>query len=220
MSNTDSSEELREEIARLEDLVAALRASRRRLAEAGHWERHAIERALHDGVQQHLVALAVDLQRLTDLVERDGGPAAARLAEMRANVRAASDEATRLATRIYPPVAGGRGLVAALRSAASDASVGAVVEVPGAADYPAEIIAALYWTWVDAIVQAASGSEAAMHVVAAPDRLTFEVTVVGRLGDGRAETLRDRIEALDGRLTVDDGEDGSTRLQGWLPLPP
>jgi signal transduction histidine kinase len=219
VSNPDSSEELREVVARLEDKLAALRGSRRRLAEAGHSERHAIERELHDGVQQHLVALAVDLQRLTELVERDGA-AATLLVEMRANIRAALGEATRLATRIYPPIAGGRGLVAALRSAASDAGVAAVVEVPGEADYPAEITASLYWTWVDAISPAPSGSEAAMQVLTAAEGLTFEVTVVGRLGDGRAESLRDRIEALDGRLTVDDGEDGTTRVQGWLPLPP
>ena len=98
--------------------------------------------------------------------------------------------------------------------------VAALVEVPGTADYPPETTAALYWTWVDAISAAASGSEAGIKALAAGDELAFEVTVVGRIPDGRVETLRDRIEALDGRLDVDDRPDGSTRLQGRLPLSP
>ena len=218
MSNAGSSEELYEAIARLEAEVAALRASRRRLAEASHSERGAIERALHDGVQQHLVALAVDLQRLADLIDRDGSAARALLAEMRANIREAIDEANRLSARTSPPIGDGRGLVAALRSAATDAGVAALIEVPAAVSWPAEISAALYWTWLDAIAAGSSGSEARMRVNAAADGLTFAVTVVGRYDEARAARLRDRIEALDGHLTVDERHDGSV-LQGWLPLP-
>ncbi len=220
MSNTDSSEELRQVVARLEREIADLHASRRRLAEAAVSERRAIERQLHDGVQQHLVALAVDLQRLAGLIDRDGSAAKALLAELRTNVRAALDEATRLATMTYPPIADGRGLVAALRSAANEVGVAALVEARGTADYPPDVTAALYWTWVDAIAEAGSGSAAGIELLPAADGLAFEVTVAWRLPDGRVETLRDRIEALDGRLGVDDRNDGSTRLQGWLPLPP
>lgn len=220
MSNTDSSEELRQVVARLEREVADLRASRRRLAEAGHSERRAIERELHDGLQQHLVALAVDLQRLTGLIDGDASAAKVLLAEIRANVGVALEAAAALATRTYPPIADGRGLVAAMRSAASEAGVAALVEVPGTSDYPPEVTAALYWTWVDAISAATSGSEAAIKVLASAGELAFEVTVAGRIPDGRVETLRDRIEALDGRLDVDDRRDGSTRLQGRLRLPP
>jgi signal transduction histidine kinase len=218
VSNTDSSEELREVVARLEREVADLRASRRRLAEAAHSERRAIERELHDGVQQHLVALAVDLQRLTGLIDHDASAAKALLVEIRANLGVALEAAAELATRTYPPTADGRGLVAAMRSAANTAGVAALVEVPGTADYPPETAAALYWTWVDAISAAVSGSEAGIKALVAGDELAFEVTVVGRIPDGRVETLRDRIEALDGRLDVDDRPDGSTRLQGRLPL--
>ena len=219
MSNAGSSEELHEAIARLEAEIAALRASRRRLAEASHSERRAIERELHDGVQQHLVALAVDLQRLTDLIDRDGSAARVLLAEMRASVREAIDEANRLAARTSPPIGDGRGLVAALRSAATDAGVVALIELPAAVNWPPEISAALYWTWVDAISAAASGSETGIKVLGAPDGLTFEVTVAGQYGEARVARLRDGIEAFDGRLSVDDVQDGSV-LQGWLPLPP
>ena len=219
MSNTDASEELRDVVARLEGEVADLRASRRRLAEAAVSERHAIERELHDGVQQHLVALAVDLQQLAGLIDVDQSAAKVLLGEMRANTRAALEEATRLATRTYPAIADGRGLVAALRSAANDAGVAGLVEVSGDAEYPPDVTAALYWTWVDAISGAAQGSEAGIRALPSADGLAFDVTVAWRVPDGRVETLRDRIEALDGRLGVDDLHDGGTRLQAWLPLP-
>ena len=217
MSSVGSSE-LHEIVARLEVEVATLRSSRRRLAEANHSERRAIERELHDGVQQHLVALAVDLQRLAGLVD-DRDAAEALIAEVRGNIRAAIDEATRLATKIYPPIVGARGLAAALRSAAGDAGVVALVDVPASADYPPEIIAALYRTWVEAISAAPSGSEAGIKVLAGGEGLSFEVTVARRLSDGRVEGMKDGIEALDGRLSVDDRRDGSSRLQGSLPLP-
>ena len=219
MSNAGSSEELSQAIAGLEAEVAALRGSRRRLAEVGHAERRAIERELHDGIQQHLVALAVAGQRLTDLIEHDGSAARALVAEMRAIIREAIDEANRLSARTYPPIGDGRGLVAALRSAANEAGVAALIEVPAAVSWPPEISAALYWTWLDAVAAASAGSEARIRVLAAADGLTLEVTVVGRYDKEDVARLRDRIEVLDGRFMVDDSQDGSV-LQGWLPVPP
>jgi len=219
VSNPGSSEELQEIVARLEVEIASLRGSRRRLAEANHSERRAIERDLHDGVQQHLVALAVDLQRLAGLVDREAEAAKALIAEMRTNIRVALDEATRLATRAYPPVIDGRGLAAALRSAANEAGVVALVEVPAVVDHPPEITAALYWTWVDAIAAASPGSESTIGVLDADGGVTFALTIAGRYTGRELDRLRDRIEALDGRLSLDEQPDGSARLQGWLPLP-
>ncbi len=220
MSNGAASDPQDEVVARLKDEVAALRRSRRRLAEVAHSERRAIERALHDGVQQHLVALAVDLQRLADLVDRDPNATGILLAEMRANIRVALDEATRLSTNIYPPILGDRGLAAALRYAAVQAGVSALVEVPAVADYSPEVTATLYWTWVGAISSAPRGSQAMIKVLEADGGLAFALTIGGHSAEGYLEPLRDRIEALDGRLIVDDGQDGEALLQGWLPLRP
>ena len=220
MSNPGSSEELQEVVARLEVEIASLRGSRRRLAEANHSERRAIERDLHDGVQQHLVALAVDLQRLAGLIDREPEAAKALIAEMRTNIRVALDEATRLATRAYPPVIDGRGLAAALRAAANEAGVVALVEVPAVVDHPPEITAALYWTWVDAIAAASPGSESTISVLDADGGVTFALTIAGRYTGRDLDRLRDRVEALDGRLSLDEEPDGGARLQGWLPLPP
>jgi signal transduction histidine kinase len=219
VTNADPAEELPEVVARLQAEVAELRGSRRRLAEAAGAERRAIERQLHDGIQQHLVALAMELRRLGTLVDRDAGAAGDLLDEITANVREALDEATRLATRIYPSMLEGRGFAGALRSAASDADVMARVDVPAVAGYPAEVTAALYWTWVEALSSAQPGSEAAMNMVEADGGLTFEVAIAGGLPDGHLHRLRDRIEALDGRVSVENRGDGGARVQGWLPLP-
>jgi signal transduction histidine kinase len=218
VSNAGSFEELRADVDRLQDEVGQLRASRRRLASAAHADRRSIERDFHDGVQQHLVALAADLQRLAGLLDGDPAAAKALLAEMTANMREALDEATKLATRVYPPVPDGRGFASALRSAAATAGVTALVDVPAVVGYAPEITATVYWTCVEALASASSGSEATVRVVDADQVLTFEVTISGRHPEGRLERLRDRIEAVDGRVSVDDRQDGRSRVHGWLPL--
>jgi signal transduction histidine kinase len=218
VANADSGERLREVVDRLQGEVAELHGSRKRLAEAAHADRRAIERALHDGVQQHLVALAVDLQRLAGLLDGDPAAAKALLNEMEANVREALDETTELAQRVYPSLIGARGLASALRSAAAGAGVTALVDVPADAGYPPEIIAAVYWFCVEALSSASRGSQATLSVIDANGVLTFEVAVAGHHPEGRLDRLRDRIEALDGRVSVDDRQDGGSRVHGWLPL--
>ena len=218
MANADSGERLRDVVDRLQSEVAELRGSRKRLAEAAHADRRAIERALHDGVLQDLVALAVDLRRLAGLVDGDPAAAKALLNEMAANVREALDEATELAQRVYPPLIGARGLASALRSAAESAGVTALVDVPAGVSYPPEITAAVYWSCIEELSSASRGSQATVSVLDADGALTFEIEVAGQYPEGRLDRLRDRIEALDGRVTVDDQPDGRSRVHGWLPL--
>jgi signal transduction histidine kinase len=218
VSNAGSGERLRQVVDRLQGEVAELRRSRKRLAEAAHADRRTIERALHDGVQQHLVAIAVDLRRLAGLVDADPAAAKLLLDEMAANVREALAETTELAQRVYPPLLEGRGLASALRSAAESAGVTAVVDVPARADYPPEITVAVYWSCVEALSSALRGSQATVSVLDADGVLTFEVAVAGHHPEGRLDRLRDRIEALDGRVSVDDAHDGGSRIYGWLPL--
>jgi signal transduction histidine kinase len=203
---------------RTQDEIAALRRSRRRVAEAANADRRGIERDLHDGVQQHLVALAVDLQHLAGLAHGDPAAAKALLDELAANVRGALDETTKLATRVYPPMLDGRGLASTLRSVANSAGVTAVIDVPAVAGYLPEITAAVYWTWVEALSSASRGSQAAISAHDADGVLTFEVTISGLHPREHLERMRDRIEALDGHLTVDYLRDGDSRLQGRMPL--
>jgi signal transduction histidine kinase len=218
VSNAGSGERLPEAVDQLQREVAELQGSRKRLAEAAHADRREIERALHDGVQQHLVALAVDLRRLARLLDGDPAAAEALVDEMTANVREALDETTKLATWVYPPMLEGRGFASALRTAANSAGVTALVDVPAVAGYPPELSAAVYWTCVEAFSSASPGSEATVNVHDADGVLTFEVTIAGNHPEGRRDRLRDRIEALDGVLDVDDPMDGVSRVHGWLPL--
>jgi len=178
-------------------------------------DRRAIERALHDGVQQHLVALAGDLRGLVD-----GDPAALKglLDEMAANVREALDETTELAQMVYPQLLEGRGLASALRSAAESAGVTLLVDVPAGLGYPPQVTTLVYWSCVDALSSASRGSRATISVLDEDGVLTFEVAVASAYPDERLDRLRDRIEALDGRVSVEDRQDGGSRVHGWLPL--
>ncbi len=218
MSNAGSDEQLQKVVDRLQDEVAAVRRSRRRLAEAGYAERRAIERDFHDGVQQHLVALAVNLQRLARLVGRDPAAAQALLDEVAAHMREALEESTELAQRIYPPLLDVRGFASAIRSAAKGAGVAVLVDITAGADYPPEIAAAVYWSCVEALSSASGGSPATVGAHDADGGLTFEISIAQHLADERLDRLRDRIEALEGRVSVDYGQDGGSRVQGWLPL--
>jgi signal transduction histidine kinase len=218
VSNAGSGDRLEAVVDRLQREVAELRRSRLRLVEAADADRRAIERALHDGVQQHLVALAVDLRRLAGLV--DGHPSAAKalLDEISANVREAMTDATELAQKIYPPLLEGRGLAISLRSAAESAGITVLVDVPSGADYPPEISPAVYWSCVEALLSSSPGSQATVTVLVEDGGLAFDVVVAGRHPAARLDRLRDRIEALDGRFSVDEGQGLDSRIHGWLPL--
>jgi signal transduction histidine kinase len=217
VSNAGSGEQLQDVVDRLHGEIAELRRSRRRLVEAADADRRAIERTLHDRVLQNLVALAVDVRRLAGLVEGQPAAAKALLDDMAANVQEALTETAALAQRIYPPMLEGRGFATSLRSAAESAGVTVLVDVPAGADYPPEITAAVYWSCVEALSSSSPGSQATVSVRVAEGALAFEVAVVGRHPTARLDRLRDRIEALDGRLSVEN-EDLGTRVHGWLPL--
>jgi signal transduction histidine kinase len=217
VSNADLGEQLQDDVHRLQGEIAELRRSRRRLVEAADADRRAIERTLHDRVLQNLVALAVDVRRLAGLVEGQSAATKVLLDDMAANVREAQTETTALAQKIYPPLLEGRGFATSLRSAAESAGVTVLVDVPAGADYPPEISAAVYWSCVEALSSSSPGSQATVSVLVAEGALAFEIAVAGRHPEGRQDRLRDRIEALDGRLSVEN-EDLGSRVHGWLPL--
>jgi signal transduction histidine kinase len=216
MAKAGSREQLSEVVDRLQAEVAELRVSRRRVAEAAYADRQAIERALHDGVQQYLVALAIDLRHLSGLLESDPAAATALVDEMAVRAREALEETSVFAHAIYPPLLEGRGFAVALRYAADGADVTAVVDI-SSGDYPAEIMAAIYWCWLEVLSSAPRGSAATVGVRDEHGGLTFEFIVAGHNPEARHDRFRDRIEALDGRLGIDERSDGGLRLHGWLP---
>jgi signal transduction histidine kinase len=194
-----------------------LNASRRRLLLAADAERRRIERDLHEGVQQHLVALAVNLQLTRELTDSDPAGAKKLLEEMARDVQQALDETSQLAQRIYPPL-DAVGLAATLRSAAVSGGVRAGVEVDVGPNYPRELVAVVYWCWLGMLEHSGDGACAAVTVRHQDDALTFEVVADGDRSAEALESLRDRVEAFGGRLTILSEPGRGTRVSGSLPL--
>ena len=196
--------------------IEALRASRKRLLMAAEGERRQIERRLHNGVHQQLVALAVNLQLAGALTDSD--PVAARrlLEEMGRDVHEALAETTQLAQRLYPPLAV-VDLATTLRSAAAAAGVRASVhlDLVVEASYPRGVVETIYLCWLETLERADDKTHAGIKVRNQGDALTFEIVADGRLA---LEPLRDRVEALGGRLRARPEREGRTRLVGALPL--
>ena len=196
-----------------------LRASRQRIVLAADADRRRFERELHDGPQQHLVALSVNLQLARDLLETDPAAAHALLVELERDVRQALAETARLAQRIYPPLLESGGLGAALRSAAASFSVRASIVVPAGATYPPEIAGTVYLCWLEALERGGAGTRATITVRAEKDGLVFELVTDAAGSDAGHDRLRDRVDALGGCLTISSEPGGSARIAGSLPLP-
>ena len=212
---------MRESLDRLRLEVGELRASRKRLVVAADADRRKIERELHDGPQQELVAVAVKLQLVSRLVQDDPTAATALLDEMRREVREALDGTRALANRIYPPLLEAGGLGVALRSAAASAGVSTRVDVAAGA-YAPEVAGAVYFCCVEALERIGPG-EPTVTVREDEGSLMFEVVEQGAGSEVATANwdlarLRDRVEALGGRLTLVTESGHGTRVSGSLPL--
>jgi signal transduction histidine kinase len=206
-----------QELDRLRAEVVGLRASRRRLAEIKDAERRGIERDLHQGVQQHLVALAANLQVAAGLITADPPAARTLLEEVARDVDLAMAEARDLAQHIYPPLLDSGGLAVAIRSAAARTNLPTHLDVEAHVACPPEIARAVYLCCLEMFERADAGTEAAVTVRDEAAGLAF---IVARCGTSDVDTvrLRDRVEALGGRLTVESPAGGTTRVAGTIPL--
>lgn len=210
-------EALRQEVDHLRLEVAELRTSRKRLVLATDADNRRIERELHKGVQQHLVALAVNLQLAGQLADTDPAAAKTLLDEMGRDVQQALDETAQLAQRIYPPLLGAGGLAAALRSAASSADIPVTIEVAADASYPPEVARTIYSCWLEALEHGVA--QATVAVRDENGMLAFEIVVDGARSEAEPGwLLRDRVEALGGRLSIESEPGRGTRVSGSLPL--
>jgi signal transduction histidine kinase len=200
--------------------VAELRASRERLTVAGDAERRSLERELHDGLQQRLVSLAVNLQLARDLLDGDPRQAGVLLAEMADEMQRGLDDTAVLAQRIYPPLIEAGGLGAALRAATIAAGVRATIEVTLGAKVAPEIAGAVYFCCLEALESAGQDARAAVRVRVEDGDLVFEVAGDGvpALDNEGTLRVRDRVEALGGCLTIDSAHGEESRLCGRLPL--
>jgi signal transduction histidine kinase len=192
-----------------------LRATRERLVLAADADRRTIERELHSGVHQYLVALATTLQLARRAADSDRAAFNALLDEMERDVRRALDEASLLAQRIYPSALELGGLATLLRSAAVQAGVPATVDVAADSSYAPEIAMTVYLCWLAALASGKSETQVTISVGEVDDTLRFELA--GEALGADVDRLQDRVEALGGRLAI-ESEPGRIRLSGSLPL--
>jgi signal transduction histidine kinase len=198
--------------------VAELRASRTRLALATDAERRAIEHALHEGVQQLLVALAANVELAAASVDTDPAVARKLLAEIGEDVRQALDDARKLAHRIYPPLLEAGGLVAALRAAAVSADVKTKIDVAAGTTCPPEIAGAVYFSCLEVLERSGAGTPVSISVRNEEAAVVFEI-VADRDIDAERLALHERVEAFSGRVTITEGSGGEITVAGSLPLP-
>jgi len=212
--------------ARLDDL----RASRQRLVAAQDNERRRLERNLHDGAQQHLVALKVKLGLAEMLLTRDPEKASATIVALKGDADEALETLRDLARGIYPPLLADRGLAAALQSQAGKATIPVRVDADGVGRYPQETEAALYFCTLEALQNVqkyAVASSVAVRLRADEKQLLVEVADDGRGFDVTAVTrgagltnMEDRLEALGGTLQIESTPGVGTTLRATVPVSP
>jgi signal transduction histidine kinase len=206
--------------ARLEEL----RGSRARIVESAQRERQRLERNLHDGAQQRLVALSLNLALLEDQLEGDES-AKRRIDEARHAVAESLDELREIARGIHPAVVTGHGLGVALEQLAAHAAVPIRLTVGVRGRLPEPIEVASYYVVAESLTNIgkyAEASAATVDVSRSHGRLLVEVTDdgIGGADTERGSGLRglaDRVEALGGRLRVWSPIGGGTRVQAEIP---
>ena len=206
-----------------------LQASRARIVAAADAERRRIERNLHDGAQQRLVALAVKLRLARRLVDADPEQTRGMLDELREELKDAVEELRSLAHGIYPPLLMDQGLAAALGSAAQRATIPTRVEAGPIGRYPSELEAAAYFCCLEALQNAMKHAgpqaTAVVGVWEEAGALRFTVRDDGtgfdpatRDGGSGFVNMRDRLGAIGGTLRVESSPGAGTSILGMLPL--
>ena len=213
----------RELLARLEDL----RASRQRLVAAQDDERRRIERNLHDGAQQHLVALKIKLG-LAEAVAEPASKVRGMLTQLKADADEALTTMRELARGIYPPLLASDGLPAALRAQARRIAVPVELELADVPRQPRELEGAIYFCCLEALQNLSKHAEASrvnLRLWSEGRTLAFEVADNGKGFDLNGttdrhgiENMRDRLEALGGTLTIKSTPGQGTTIAGTIPM--
>src|SRR4051812_39879350 len=206
-----------------------VRESRARIVASGDRERKRIERDLHDGAQQRLVALRVQLELTEELVKNDRPGGLAKLHSLGPEVDATLDDIRALARGVYPPLLADRGLADALGAAALKLSLPTTVSPDGAAGrYPSDVESAIFFCCLEAMQNASKHAHGAHHVdisLSQEDAIRFEVKDDGAGFDIRAiqaglglTNMTDRIAAVGGKLTITSTPGQGTVVSGTVPL--
>jgi signal transduction histidine kinase len=213
--------------AELQANLVELRASRQRLVAAQDEERRRLERNLHDGAQQQLVAIAVGQRLAQQLLTRDISKAAGMLSELQQQTAEAIENLRDLARGIYPPLLADQGLAVALEAQARRSTVPVAVEAEGIGRYQQEIEACIYFCALEGlqnVAKYARASSATVRLWEEGGELRFSVVDDGVGFDPKAlsygtglQGMADRLAALDGRLEVRSAPGAGTSVTGRLP---
>jgi signal transduction histidine kinase len=209
-------------------LIEELRASRQRLVAAQDEERRRLERNIHDGVQQQLVALAVKLRLADGLVERNPARAREAIAALQTEAGAALDDLRDLARGIFPPLLADKGLAAALEAQARKAMTPVTLDADGLGRYPREIEASVYFCVLEAlnnIAKYAEASRVTLRLAQASGNLVFTVRDDGRgfdpiaaAGGTGLQGMADRLDAVGGSIEIRSAPGSGTTVSGTIPV--
>ncbi len=209
-------------------LIEELKASRQRLVAAQDEERRKLERNIHDGVQQQLVALQVQLRLARTMVDRDPAKAGEMLDALQGISAEALEDLRNLARGIYPPLLQDKGLTVALEAQARKAAVPVTVEAAGVGRYDQGVESTVYFCTLEAlnnVAKYAGASSARVRLAQTNGHLTFSVTDDGagfdadQTGYGTGlQGMADRLDAIGGRLTVESAPGSGTSVTGLIPI--
>jgi signal transduction histidine kinase len=209
-------------------LIEELRASRQRLVAAQDEERRKIERNLHDGVQQQLVALNVQAGLLARASGSDASKLATLAEQLQTRASEALDDLRDLARGIYPPLLADKGLGAALEAQARKAALPVSIETDGVGRYEQPVEAAVYFCTLEALNNVAKYAAASNATVALEQRnghLWFTVIDDGAGFDTNATSygtglqgMADRLDAIGGTLQVTSTPGAGTSVSGSVPV--
>ena len=208
-------------------LIEELRASRRRIVTTQDERAKALERNIHDGAQQQLVALAVKLRLAEGTARKDPERTASMLSDLQSEANEALENLRDLARGIYPPLLADKGLPAALEAQARKSPVPVDVRADGVDRYPQEVESAIYFCTLEALQNIAKYAEASLASVELSQEdghLTFRVSDDGRGFDATARSygtglqgMADRLDSIGGTLEVNSSPGGGTTVVGRVP---
>jgi signal transduction histidine kinase len=209
-------------------LIEDLRESRRRIVSAQDERARTLERNIHDGAQQQLVALSVSLRLAAGLIERDPAKAQTILEELQGRTTETLEDLRDLARGIYPPLLADEGLAPALEAQARKSPVPVTVQPDGVGRYAQDVESAVYFSCLEAlnnIAKYADASSVQIHLRQKDGLLSFEVFDDGRGFDPDAASrgsglqgIADRLAALGGEVTVRSVPGEGTTVVGSVPV--
>jgi signal transduction histidine kinase len=209
-------------------LIEELRASRQRLVAAQDEARRRLERNIHDGAQQQLVALTVKLRLLEQIAGRDPTKVPEMAAQLQAETTETLEDLRDLARGIYPPLLADKGLSVALKAQARKSALAVTVEAADVGRFPQDVEAAIYFSCLEAlqnVAKYAAASRITISLARSDGRLSFAVADDGVGFDVDASTygtglqgIADRIDALDGTFEVVSAIGTGTTVHGSIPV--